>query len=65
MFQKNTNTSYQSTIVYRADAVTAAAAAASTTITFSYSARPDFTLIDNVSSDPSVTWTPATGLDTT
>jgi len=59
--QYNSPTSYQSTIVYRADGVTASAAASATTVTYSYSARPDFKL--NGSTDTQkVTWSPTAGL---
>lgn len=55
-------TSYQSTIVYRADSKTAATVAGTTTVSFSYSARPDFKL--NGTSQSPITWTPTTGLYT-
>lgn len=60
--QYNSPTSYQSCIVYRADGVTAAAAASATTVNFSYNARPDFTLSGG--SATTVTWSPVTGLYT-
>lgn len=60
--QYNSPTSYQSCIVYKADGATAAAVAASTTVTYSYSARPDFTL--NGTQAATITWSPATGLYT-
>jgi hypothetical protein len=62
--QYNTPTTYQSTIVYRADAITAATAAAATTVNFSYSARPDFKLNGTTSLNPSVVWSPTAGLYT-
>lgn len=60
--QYNTSTSFPSTIVYRADGVTAATAAAATTVSLSYSARADFKLWAR--KDVPVTWTPTTGLYT-
>lgn len=59
--QYNSPTAYQSTIVYRADGVTSAAAAAATTVSFSYNARPDFKLNGT---NPGATWSPASGLYT-
>lgn len=56
-------TSYPSTIVYRADGVTASAAASATSITYSYSARPDFKL-NGYTDTQKVTWSPSTGLYT-
>lgn len=53
---------FQSTIVYRADNVSAATAAAATTVNYSYSARPDFRL--NGSSISAVSWSPTTSLYT-
>ena len=61
--QYNSPTSYQSTIVYRADGVTASAAASATTISYSYNARPDFKL-NGFTNTQKVTWSPITGLYT-
>jgi hypothetical protein len=58
----NTPTSYQSTIVYRADNVTAAAASTATTVSLSYSARADFKLTN--SANTQVTWSPIADLFT-
>jgi len=61
--QYNSPTSFQSCIVYRGDNVSAATVAATTTVNFSYNARPDFKLLGtNVNT---YAWTPATGLNTT
>src|SRR6185369_5254536 len=65
VFQKNTNTSYQSTIVYRVDGVAAPTVATTTTVTFSYSALPDFTLIGASGTPLTYNWSPATGLSAT
>ena len=62
VIQYNTPTSYQSTIVYRADGVTAAAAATATAVSLSYSARADFKLTN--SANTQVTWSPVTDLFT-
>jgi hypothetical protein len=59
--QYNSPTTYPATIIYRADNVTAAAAASSTTVNYVYNARPDFKLNG---SNPSISWTPTTGLYT-
>ncbi|MFN0189395.1 MAG: hypothetical protein ACKVQV_11910, partial [Bacteroidia bacterium] len=61
VIQYNTPTAFQSTIVYRADGVTAAAAAAATTVSFTFSARPDFKLVSN--SNLTYLWSPTTGLN--
>jgi len=58
----NSPTAFGSCVVYRADAIDAATAAAATTVSFAYSARPDFTL-NNVVVSP-ITWSPLTGLFT-
>ncbi len=60
--QYNSPAGYQSTIVYRADGVTAATAAAATTVNFSYTSRPDFKLNGSVVS--AITWSPLTDLYT-
>ena len=60
--QYNSPTSYQSTIVYRADGVTATAAATATTIDFSFNARPDFKLVN--AQNTLISWAPLTGLFT-
>lgn len=62
VIQYNTATSYQSTIVYRADGINAADAAAGTTVSVSYSARLDFKLLN--SQPTTFAWTPLTGLFT-
>jgi hypothetical protein len=61
VIQYNTGTSYQSTIVYRADNVTAAAAAVATTVSLSFSARPDFKFVSNTAL--TYQWSPVTGLN--
>ncbi|SDF67554.1 Ig-like domain-containing protein [Epilithonimonas hungarica] len=61
--QYNSPTTYQSTIVYRVDAATAAAVASATSVSYSYSARPDFKL-NGTTDVQQVSWTPATGLYT-
>jgi hypothetical protein len=58
----NTSTSYQSTIVYRADSQTPAAIASGTTISVSASARVDFKL--NSATPTTYMWSPYTGLFT-
>jgi hypothetical protein len=60
--QYNSPTSYQSTIVYRADGVTATAAATATTIDVSFNARPDFKLVN--AQNTVISWAPLTGLFT-
>jgi hypothetical protein len=60
VIQYNTPTSYQSTIMYRADNTTAAIAAAATTVTASYSSRADFKLVGTTGGP--VTWSPTTDL---
>lgn len=60
--QYNSPTSFQSTIVYRVDATTAATVAAATTVSYSYNARPDFKL--NGTAPASIVWSPTTGLYT-
>ncbi len=64
VIQYNTPTTYQSTIVYRADLITSAAAATATTVSFSYSKRPDFKLNGNKTVNPNIVWTPIAGLYT-
>lgn len=61
--QYNSPTSFQSTIVYRADSQTAAAIATNNGISFSYSVRPDFRL--NGMGVGVFSWSPATGLSAT
>ena len=61
--QYNSPTTFQSCIVYRADNVTPATAAAATTVTFSYNARPDFKL--NATSNPVYSWSPGASLNMT
>ncbi|MBK7667784.1 MAG: T9SS type A sorting domain-containing protein [Sphingobacteriaceae bacterium] len=58
--QYNSPTGFSSTIVYRADNVSAATASAATTVNFTYNARPDFRL--NGSSPAVYLWSPAAGL---
>ncbi len=58
----NSPTGFQSCIVYRADGVTAATAAASTIINYSLTSRPDLKL--NGSTVAPITWSPTTGLYT-
>jgi hypothetical protein len=55
-------TAFQSTIVYRVDGVAAATVASATTVSFSYSARPDFKL--NGTKTSPITWSPLTNLFT-
>lgn len=62
VIQYNSPTSFQACIVYKADNVTAAAAAAATTINHTYNARPDFKI--NGAMIGSFTWAPTTGLFT-
>ncbi|MEZ4791383.1 MAG: T9SS type A sorting domain-containing protein [Flavobacteriales bacterium] len=63
--QYNSPTAFQSCIVYRNDSQTPATVAASTTVNFSYSARPDFKLTGSFTGQAPFTWTPpASGLDT-
>jgi|GEM_PF-2157732 len=62
IIQYNTTTAFTSTIVYRADGATAAAVETSTTVSNSYSARPDFKLGTTLKL-PFI-WTPTTGLYT-
>jgi hypothetical protein len=58
----NSPTAYQSTLVYRVDGVAAATVETTTTISYSYSARPDFTLSGSLPT--TMTWAPVTGLYT-
>jgi hypothetical protein len=58
----NTSTSYQSSIVYRADSQTPAAIASGNTISVSASARVDFKL--NSATPTTYMWSPLTGLYT-
>ncbi len=60
--QYNSSTTFQSTIVYRADGVSAATAAAATTVNYSYSARPDLKL--NGTKIAAITWSPISDLYT-
>jgi len=60
VIQYNSPVGYTATIVYRADNVTAAATASATTITYSYTSRPDFKLGGTT---PVVySWSPASSL---
>lgn len=61
--QYNSPTSFGSTIVYRADNNTSAAMASNNTVSYSYSARPDFKL--NGTAIGSFSWSPATDLSAT
>jgi hypothetical protein len=58
--QYNSPTTFSSTVVYRADNVTAAAAAAAATPNFTYMARPDFKL--NGMGPGTFLWSPASSL---
>lgn len=58
--QYNSPTTFTSCIVYRADNVTAAATATSTTISFTYLSRPDFRI--NGMSPATVLWSPSAAL---
>ncbi|PBQ30842.1 hypothetical protein CNR22_03315 [Sphingobacteriaceae bacterium] len=60
VIQYNTSTSFQSTILYRADGETALAVASATDVNSSFNARPDFKL--NGTSVGSMVWSPLTGL---
>jgi hypothetical protein len=60
VIQYNSPTSYQSTIVYRQDNVTAAAAAIATAVSFTANARVDFKLLGTAGSP--VTWSPLADL---
>ncbi len=60
--QYNSPTPFQSTIVYRVDGIAAATVATTTTVSFSYSARPDFKL--NSFQQGNITWSPTTNLFT-
>jgi hypothetical protein len=60
--QYNSSIGFTGCIVYRADNVTAAAAASATTVNFKYSARPDFKL--NGISLNQISWSPTTNLFT-
>jgi hypothetical protein len=61
--QYNSPTTFQSTIVYRADSQAATAIATNNTISYAYSARPDFKL--NGVSVGTFSWSPAAGLSAT
>jgi hypothetical protein len=58
----NSPTSFQSTLVYRVDNTDAATVESATTISYSYSARPDFTLSGSIPT--TITWAPTAGLFT-
>jgi trimeric autotransporter adhesin len=58
----NSPTAFASTVVYRGDSYSAATVESTTSVSYSYNARPDFKLVSNVPT--SMTWTPATGLYT-
>ncbi len=60
--QYNSPTSYSSCVVYRADNTSAASVASSTTVTYTYSKRPDFKL--NGTTVAPITWSPTTQLYT-
>jgi hypothetical protein len=62
IIQYNSPTSFQSCIVYRVDGVSAATVATTTTISYSYSARPDFKL---TATGTQYSWSPTTGLNPT
>lgn len=61
--QYNSPTNFQSTVVYRVDSQTAPTVASATSVSFIYSARPDFKL--NGTAVGTMSWTPSTGLSST
>ncbi len=63
--QYNSPTAFSSCIQYRADGVSAATAAAGTTVSYTYNARPDFKLNGVKPGQAPFTWSPGTGLNTT
>lgn len=61
--QYNSPTAFQSAIVYRADSQTASTMSVATTISYAYSARPDFRL--NGTTIGTVSWSPGASLSST
>jgi hypothetical protein len=65
VFMYNSPTAFASCVQYRVDSQTAATVAASTTVTYSYSARPDFKLAGSMTVQGAFVWSPTLGLTPT